>query len=146
METIEIIVYVGVALLIIGIGLNFIIDIDGERLSSSFKELIGVDTQETSFQRVDSLGLIEEIYTVWELCGKGEIPLSKTVYLEDDKYAEISKGFIFSKIRQINYCTQLQSAEFSCGDREDLELENDEIPVPSIIEISCSDSKINLII
>ncbi len=144
MNTIEIIVYTGIAIIVVGLGLNFIVSIEGESYYSSFKKIL-INDNEIQFERTNPYSFIKEIFDVWESCAKGEIELSQTVYVEKDEYIfSIDKEFIFSEIKKINYCSQLQSSEFECGSKEDLEMDSS-ISLPAVIEIKCSEEGIELI-
>ncbi len=146
MNTIEIIIYTGIAVIVIGLGLNFIISLDSQKYYDSLEKTITEDDSELEYTQTNPLSFVKEIIDVWEACGKGEITADQTVYVSaSDTTSEIDKEFIFDQIKDINYCNQLQSAEYNCGAGEDLELRGD-IDLPAVVLISCNSERIELII
>ena len=146
METIEIVIYTGIALIVGVLILGFVLDIEPNELVDSFSTLIsGESDNQIQYKKVEPPALISTIYNLWEECGKGEIELEQTVYvIADDTTSKISKSFIFEKLKQINYCTQLQSEEYDCGSKEDLKLSKT-ISLPAVIKITCDSNGIELI-
>jgi hypothetical protein len=143
METIEIIVYTAIALIVVSMGLSFILGLDAKQYYDDFSKTFG-NKQELEYKKVSPQSFVKELYLVWDKCGKGEIELSQSVYVvEDDTTDEITKEFIFDQLKKINYCSQLQSEEFECGSSEDLTIDDD-FNLPAVIKISCSEDGLEL--
>ncbi len=146
MESVEIVIYMGIALIVGGMILNFIIGIDGKNMTENFSQIFKGKNNNIEYKKVTPVQFIKEIYLVWEKCGKGEMNIEETIYVNVlNTTPQISKEFIFNEIKKINYCTQLQSAKYNCGTKEDLILENN-ITLPAVVKISCSSEGIKILI
>ncbi|MBW2973654.1 hypothetical protein KY346_04630 [Candidatus Woesearchaeota archaeon] len=141
MEVVEIVVFIGIAVLIGGFILTFLIDWDVQQTYEDVKSIVFKEhDQEIQYKKVDKLGFMAEIYHAWQDCGFGMLNKSVTFYVSEP--GELTKEEIFTELKKLNYCRSLQSAEFECGTREDLEM--DTITLPAVINARCEEEKLKL--
>lgn len=143
MDTLEIIVFLAIAIIVGGLFITFITDWDVKETYETLKSVF-IDKDETvEFEKVDKIGFIKKLHNSWEECGLGEKNETYTFYVKPDdnsnkdNYNILTKEFIFEELKKINYCNSLQSQEFECGTREDVDMED--INLPSVITVSCID-------
>jgi hypothetical protein len=141
MEVVEIVVYIGIAVLIGGFVLTFLLDWDVQDTYEDVQNIVfqQYDT-EVGFKKVDKLGFMAELYTAWQDCGFGMLNKSVSFYVTEE--GELTKEEIFTELKKLNYCRSLQSEEFECGTREDLEM--DDIALPAVIKAECGEEKLTL--
>jgi len=141
MEVVEIVVFIGIAVLIGGFVLTFLLDWDVQQTYEDVKGIVFKEhDSEVGYKKVDKLGFMAELYNAWQDCGFGMLNKSVTFYVSED--GELTKEEIFTELKKLNYCRSLQSAEFECGEREDLEM--DTITLPAVINAKCEEEKLTL--
>ena len=141
MEAVEIVVYVGIAVLIGGVILSFLLDWDVKGTYEDVRDITFKDHgSDVGFEKVDKMGFIAQAYHAWQDCGFGMLNKSVSFYVSEQ--GELTKEEIFSELKKLNYCRSLQSAEFECGVREDIEM--DTITLPAVINTQCADEKLKL--
>lgn len=116
MDTIEIVVYIAVAVIVGGLILMVTLELSGSNVYDSLRDLIVHDDVE-AFAKVDNTTLPSHLFKVWKECGLGSLPLNVTIQYEG---APISKTEIFSSIKNMRLCRTLSSLSEECGNREDL--------------------------
>lgn len=140
MDSVEIIVFVGIAVIVGGLFIGFLADWDVNETYESLKSLFSSKEQSTEFEKVDKVGFISKLYASWEDCGLGEVNNTYTFYVKEGLPKDdntLTKEFIFSELKKINYCNTLQSFEYDCGQREDVDMED--ITLPAVVSIECID-------
>jgi hypothetical protein len=141
MEVVEIVVYIGIAVIIGGFVLTFLLDWDVQQTFNDVKSIVFKEHDaEVSYKKVDKMGFMAELHHAWQDCGFGMLNKSVSFYVSEE--GEITKEEIFTELKKLNYCRSLQSAEFECGTREDLEM--DDIDLPAVIKAECSEEKLML--
>lgn len=141
MEVVEIVVYIGIAVLIGGFLLTFLLDWDVEQTYNDVKSIVFKEHDaQVGYKRVDKIGFMAELHNAWQDCGFGMLNKSVSFYVNDE--GELTKEDIFTELKKLNYCRSLQSAEYECGTREDLEM--DDIVLPAVINARCEDEKLML--
>lgn len=137
METIEVIVYTTIFLIVGVMTLHFIgaIDIGGiyRAMSGSIQE-----EKEIGFKKVDKKGFVSEVINFWEHSGMCEVPDTRSMYIETNVSGDsINKSYLFEKIKLIGFCSTIQSASHDCGDREHVNFTAD-IDLPHVIRLECN--------
>ncbi|MDD9954022.1 MAG: hypothetical protein OXR66_06820 [Candidatus Woesearchaeota archaeon] len=116
MDTVEIIVYLAVAILVGGLLLLAVGRMTNSGLYESVKDMfLGDDTEE--FTKVTDETLPELLFTTWESCGLGTTERAVTFQYTG---AGIGKTDVFAKIKALRLCRTLSSVQEDCGTREDL--------------------------
>lgn len=127
------VIYLGIAVIVGSLVIGFLLDWDFAGGYVSLKKII-LREEELAFRKVDKEGLVKETYAVWEACGFGEINLTNRIYVADQ--GTINRTWLFEQFKKLNWCNTIQSANESCGLREDI------IPfsfdLPKVIAISCT--------
>ena len=141
MEVVEIVVYIGIAVIIGGFVLTFLLDWDVQQTYNDVKSIVFKEYDaEVGYKKVDKLGFMAELHSAWQDCGFGMLNKSVSFYVSEE--GELTKEELFSELKKLNYCRSLQSAEFECGTREDLEM--DDIVLPAVIKAECAEEKLTL--
>ena len=141
MEAVEMIVYIGIAVLIGGVLITFLLDWDVQKTYEDVKSIVFKEHDaKVGYKKVDKLGFMAELHNAWQDCGFGMLNKSVTFYVHEE--GELTKEDIFTELKKLNYCRSLQSEEFECGTREDLEM--DDIPLPAVINAKCEEEKLKL--
>ena len=136
MQAAEIAVYIGAAVVIAGLLVSFLIDWRSEDTYHQVKNLI-VGEDSVGYRKVSSIEFVAELHDIWEDCGLGEKNSTVPLYINGN--GTLTKEFIFTELKKINYCGALQSAEFNCGIREDVEM--NDFRLPSVVGVECKDNK-----
>jgi len=141
MEVVEIVVYIGIAVIIGGFVLTFLLDWDVQQTYNDVKNIVFKEHDaEVGYKKVDKMGFMAELHHAWQDCGFGMLNKSVSFYVSEE--GELTKEELFSELKKLNYCRSLQSAEFECGTREDLEM--DDITLPAVIKAECAEEKLVL--
>lgn len=136
MDVIEILIFLGIAVIVGGMFIGFLIDWDFKKTQEELSNLMK-DKQELKFEKVSKEGFISNLYQLWDECAYGEINKTLTLYIETQtENDKLEKSFIFDQLKKINYCKTLQSTEFDCGQREDLQMSD--ITLPNVVTIKCT--------
>jgi uncharacterized protein YehS (DUF1456 family) len=138
MDTMEIIVYIGAAVIIAGLLLSFLINWDTKKSYEDIKGMM-LKEHEVGYKKVDRIGFIAELHAIWEDCGLGTENKTTPLYVVPNQHngnSTLTKESVFNELKKINYCGMLQSKEFRCGQREDVVM--DTITLPAVVSISCS--------
>jgi hypothetical protein len=143
MQAIEIAVYITMSVIVGGLILGFIIDWNVNETREAIANVVFQDDKTTDYKQVDRGDFVIALYDSWEDCGFGEINYTYAFYVKNTKeYEELSKEYIFKELKRLNWCSSLQSAEFTCGEGEDLEMDDDEIELPAVVGVECMDHKL----
>lgn len=143
METVEMVVYFVVALIIGGLIIIFVSGIDPENLFKSLRSM-AFPQKELKYQNIESSELALIAYNLWENCGLGMQEASLTLYVRAGPV--INKSMLFGTYKKLNLCDSIQSINQSCGKREDLIMNKGFFASPTLIKISCDPTNKTLII
>src|SRR5690348_16296468 len=111
METVEIIVYIGIALVIGGLILSFVAHIDPGGIYSAVRGSIsGGDN--IKFQKVDEPTFATMSYQVWQQCGFGVQDKVVTLYVTGT--GTLDRTALFTTYKKLNFCTTIQSGAEGC--------------------------------
>jgi hypothetical protein len=143
METMEIIIYIGIALLVGGLIIGFLAGWDAQGTYNSVKGVFSkssTSSAEKDYESIKSDDLPGVVLTFWEGCGLGSVAAQKTVYVKND--AELSKEKLFSYYKQYNVCKSIQSKEQGCGSREDVTFA--QVKGPVVLSLVCKDNSLTI--
>ncbi len=141
METVEIVVYIGVAVILGGLVIGFIVDIDTEGIYESVRGTFAGESS-IGYTSVDADEMASTAFRVWNECGLGQRDYELVVSLEGED--DLTKQRLFDWYEKFNLCHSIQSETYDCGNREDVEL--DDIEPPALTSISCNSTIEKLII
>ncbi|MFH0870299.1 MAG: hypothetical protein V1866_04555 [archaeon] len=136
METIEVTVYIGVALIIGSMIIMFVAGISPKDIYEKIHDSFFGD-RELKFKTINKEDLASNTYKVWEDCGLGATESSLTLQVESNQAQSgtINLDELFQTFLKLNMCYSIQSASRSCGSREDVDME--EIVLPAVVTIKC---------
>lgn len=117
MEVVEIIIYIGVAVVLGALVVLFIARWDAKGTYEGIGDVLRGDDGSSQL-RVSSREFPGVVLSVWEECGLGTMGLNRTVVVVDD--APVNKTQIFAFVKAAALCKSLQSTEHDCGSREDV--------------------------
>jgi hypothetical protein len=138
--TIEIIVYFTIIFIVATVVVSFIITMNIRKEAENVKEgLLGIEDN-VSLVPLTSYEFVDEIYEFWMDCDKGRINMSKLFYV--NKGDNVSKEWIFNISKELNWCDTLQSGEFNCGVREDIN--STKIGVPNVFNVECKNNMLHI--
>lgn len=140
MDTVEVIVYMAIAVVVGALMLAFIGRWDATETFQGLKGLFSREQQE--YEQISSDAFARFVLTAWESCGLGTADMNRTVYVSDD--AELNKTMIFDRIRQANLCRTLQWNESGCGTRDDIVFAGAQ--GPAVLRLRCDAATRQLII
>ena len=130
MDTVEIVVYLFVAVIIGGLVLFATYELASQNITDELQNQLD-DT--VGFAVVESQeNLAEYLFSVWSECDFGANTMNVTFQYTGET---LTKEELFEEVQRLNVCRSLSSQEFNCGEREDLI--NDEIE-PGIKTAVCT--------
>jgi hypothetical protein len=143
MQAVEIAVFLGIAIIVGSLIVGFIAGWDAKETYHELKEIISPESK-SAYYKTDKEGFVVELHKIWKDCGYGEFNRSVPIYVIREKEAEedqLTKEYVFSQLKKLNWCSSIQSNEFDCGDGEDLIFESI-FELPSIVSVSCINQKL----
>jgi hypothetical protein len=136
--TVEIIVLFGVGVILIGLITTFVylwnINQDVTTLGHIYKG----DTGRDYTIKMDRLGFYNEVRRYWDSCNQSIENSTKALYVYfDDEQVDgnLTKKDLFDTYKSMGWCEAIQSANFSCGKREDVRMED--AGLPRVVRIRC---------
>ncbi len=134
MQTVELVVFIGIAVIVGGLIIGFIAGIDTEGLYDSMKRIFLLE-ETARYANVDADEFASAAYSAWRECGYGQRDHERIVSLRGEE--EVTKEKMFQWYTKFNLCHSIQSAYHECGNREDIEMP-DSITPPALIRIACN--------
>lgn len=141
METVEVIVYMVIAVAVGMLLIAFIGGWDAKATFDTFKKVF-VKQDTGAYEEIASKDLGKTALGVWEACGLGTTDFNKTIYVKDD--ALLNKTLLFTPIKQANLCRTLQWNISDCGVRDDVVFS--ERQGPAVLRLQCDAASRKLII
>jgi hypothetical protein len=137
METIELIIYFGIAVIVGTLLFHFI-------GTAGFKNLYDDLRAEKGpvFRKVSDEQFVVEAAQFWQSCGLGEVEKTLTLYLEGE--GSFNRTAFFSHAKKLNLCRTLQSAIEDCGTKEQVIMP--ELTRPSVVRLTCNVTSETLVI
>lgn len=140
METVEIIIYIVIALALGGLVILFIGGWDAGATFESMKSIFRPEPDD-QYEKITADKFARTALQTWEACGLGSADLNKTVYVTEGL---VNKTGLFASVKQANLCKSLQSQSLGCGAREDVP--DFERQAPVILQLRCDAATRTLII
>lgn len=148
MESIEIIIFLIISIVIGVLVLNFMTNYD---YSSIKTKLDNSNNDSLSFKIVDEDGFYLEILNFWDKSAMCEdLSATTTIYLKTSSLITINKEKIFDFFKSVGSCNVINSKKFECGTFEDLYFYNGipndplddtkldkDINLPAVLRFSC---------
>ena len=141
METVEIVVYMTIAIIVGGHVIAFIAGWDPKQTYTGLKRVLGQGPV-NDYEEVTSDRLPATIVKLWDGCGLGTTNMTKSVYVTDA--ALLNKSALFAYFRAASLCKSLQSVAEGCGAREDIVFAGATAPV--ILRLQCDPTTETLVI
>jgi hypothetical protein len=145
METMEIVVYMGIALIIGGMLVAVIAGWDARETFQGFTRLFKDDAG-VAYEKIPDDAFPREVLQTWEACGLGTTDGNRTIYVTGNVsgVGEVSKAQLFAYIKAAGICRSLQSAALGCGEREDVVFTSK--ATPAVVRIECRSATRTLVI
>jgi len=124
METVEIVMFIVIALIAGSLVLMFVINYDWEKTYEDTNKLVNID-KELKYT-VTKEQFINDVYLYWQDCAFGETQKSYSVYVKDGK--ELSKSEILEHIQKINKENELNFESLSMKS----------IMLPKVLTLKCA--------
>lgn len=129
METIEILIYLGIAIAAGALVIAFLASQNAETLQAPINTLLGLDPDEQGSERVSAQDFAPTLYSFWQACGFG-IEERIAVIGVHGPPDELRLEDVFLQYRQINLCRTISSETFNCGQGESLRVMDSELNLP----------------
>lgn len=134
METLEIIIYIVIALIVGSIFLLAVKNWNYIKEYRSIKNILGgTDDDESGLKEITKDILPQESANIWERCGFGDKELSRTFYMQGENL--FTKSDFFRIIKKLGKCNILQYNLEECGTRDNV-IMND-IKLPAVVKVYC---------
>jgi hypothetical protein len=129
MEAVEIMIYLGVAMLIGGMIFLFVAKTD----YGGFYENLRGEKEKQEFRKVTSEGFVLEAVAFWESCGQGSVSRNQSIMIEGS--GQMNNTIFTERLLKLNYCNTLQIATEGCGNKDQLELTP--FDLPRVVRMEC---------
>ena len=152
METVEILIYMVVALLIGAMVVTFVANTETEVIYEQVRSFF-FPSDNMEFDRVYREDLPMTIFNLWRDCGYGAMDANYTIYAYDNLNYQlhINHSTLFDFYLKYNMCNSLRSESNDCGVGENVEIynttsndPNETIKGSQILLIQCNASSRNL--
>ncbi|MGM5487506.1 MAG: hypothetical protein ACQESG_01000 [Nanobdellota archaeon] len=134
METVELVVYLMISILVAGIVLQFVISSD---LVGIYEEAKPSQTQQ-DLQPIEPQEFVERTMDFWVDSGMCMKNASTVFYVEG---TTVNKTVFFDVVKAMNKCDTIHSQSHDCGNNEHLKFPN-QITLPSLIRVVCNSSQL----
>jgi hypothetical protein len=141
METIEVVVYMAIAVILGGLIIAVIGGWDAGATFNSLKKVFSPKSS-TEYARISSDQFARAAFETWDGCGLGSTDLNRTVYVTDA--VPLNKTMLFTAIKGANLCQSLQWKDGQCGTRDDVEFQN--TMGPTVLQLHCDPARRKLVI
>ena len=132
MQTVEMLVYIGVAIMIGTLTLGIITDWKFADMYDSFRKIM-IRDDTSKYQRIGRDDAFIQIHTFFEECRRKVGNFSQGIYIEDP--GTLTKEELFDQFKSVGWCSSIQSKEFDCGDKEDIEM--NDLTLPRVVVMHC---------
>ncbi|NJL43767.1 MAG: hypothetical protein HC945_00360 [Nitrosarchaeum sp.] len=129
METVELLVYLSIAVIAGTLIYGFLIDTDWQGASDSIEEGINPDDAAKTFT-TDKRTFVTRIHEDWQACAYGRDPFTASYYIEED--GTITKEDVLLGVRKADKSSELREQD----------LNMDSIPIPKVILVECKDGSL----
>jgi len=135
--TVEIVVYMGVGIILIGLLSIFLINWDFTDDAETLQQLLA-DEKITDDRKLDRIGFTNAARDFWNFCNHTYAPEPRIFYVYDSqkqREGTLDMDNMFELYRELGHCKSIQSVNRSCGRREDINMTN--ISLPAVIRVTC---------
>ncbi len=139
MEVVEILIFIGFAVILGGLVLGFISGWNYKQTYDDMKVVFRGE-ERIGFKKVDRVGFANELYSFFEECKSTGFNMSLILYVQGNQ--SLTKEGLFDIYKSLDWCTSIQSASNDCGVREDIIM--DDIELPRVVRINCSNSTLSI--
>jgi hypothetical protein len=133
MQTVEIIVYLALAVMVGVMLLQFLTKWDIVDTYDKLSDIL-TGSDEPEFATVDRDEFIGQAVAFWQSCGLGEIDKTLTLFVQDQ--GTLNANFFFQRVKKLNMCDSLQSVNHQCGKRTNVVFTGD-VQLPHIVMLRC---------
>ncbi len=138
--TVEIIVFLGIGMILLAMLTAFVYEWKFSDNVESLEKMYQEQDREYG-TKVDKVNFINAARLFWDYCNHSYANQTKIMYVyndDEDKNGNLTKEDMFEQYRQLGWCKSIQSANHSCGKREDVNMTD--IELPEIIRLRCENS------
>jgi hypothetical protein len=139
MESMEIVIYLGFAVILGVLVLGMITGWDYFGMYGGFKKMM-MPQQNVEFEKVDSSEFAGKVYELFRECTETQENRTMSLYLKDS--GTYTKQQLFDTYKALSWCETIQSAENSCGHREDVSMGS--ISIPRVVRIACANNSLTI--
>jgi len=136
--SVELFVYFGVGMLLLGVIITFVYEWNFKDQVETFENLYE-DPGDIKFEtKVDKIEFITAAKIFWDYCNHSYVNKSRILYVynnKTDNIGSLTKKDMFDQYKSIGWCKNIQSSNFSCGKREDVNMTD--ITLPKVVRIDC---------
>ncbi|MGM5488545.1 MAG: hypothetical protein ACQESG_06345 [Nanobdellota archaeon] len=134
MQIIEIMIYTAIALIVGAMIFTFVKTMDYGML----RDKIGLfDDRKIEFEKVNKKTFINRLLLFWEDTGHCKVAGNVSYYVFNETTGnQLSKDYIFDRIKEIHMCKSLQSGSHDCGVEDDVKVPST-INLPNVIRLNC---------
>jgi hypothetical protein len=141
--SVELIVFLGIGMILMGLFTTFLYQWDMKRDVANLKDMYSDD--KTPVFKVDRIGFMNAAVQYWDYCNHSYANQTKTYYVygsKEDSTGIINKSVLFGYYRELSFCQSIQSANQSCGRREDVNMSY--IVLPSLVTLACRNQTLHI--
>ena len=135
---INIMVGLAVGVTILAIMYIVVYQMDFQKEVDDFQAHYDKDTNKTEFMQMNFNRFIAVMTEYYAQCGNNS---GYELKIHLDAEGDLTKERIFSHLKNISWCSSIQSAEFDCGMREDIS-NVPNIPLPALITVNCTNNNL----
>jgi|APSaa5957512622_1039677.scaffolds.fasta_scaffold32546_2 hypothetical protein len=138
MEVMEILVYFGFIVLIGGFIIGFISGWDFKQGYDDLKHLMMNEDEKLEFEKVDITTFAGKLHLFSNECINTGFNMSMSMYVVDNQ--TLTKERLFQIFKDLKWCDTIQSVEHDCGYREDVVM--NDINLPKVLRLNCTNETI----
>ena len=139
METVEVVVFIAVSIILGGLIIALITGWNVSRTVDMVRGLL-IPNKHTGYEKVSVEDFPAMAFATWEACNEGQTSLNRTVYVTNE--TTLTAETLFAEYRRLNLCHSIQSAANNCGTREDVVMSP--IQGPAVLTLACADGQLSI--
>lgn len=139
---INIMISLAVGVIIIAMVFFMVVNWDVEKNADDFLDVYFERNNVSDFNSVSRLEFVEYLADFWRGCDFSDSNVSLKFYIYEN--GTLSRDYLFSVVKSLNWCDTLQSSEFDCGpldSREDIVLSHN-ISLPQLVMVECKNESL----
>jgi len=139
METIELLIYLGITILVGSLIVGFLTGWDFVGSYKGMKDVM-MEDDELGFEKLKPNEFAGKLQTFFTECTNRAENMTLTVYVQGD--GSFNKADLFAIYKDLGWCEIIQSADQGCGAREDLSMGM--IELPKVVRASCTGTNMSI--